>query len=137
MCHELDPDPESNRFSRPVIVCSVGIGIELFDEERGRSVVEFLIHRNDPLPASHQLTFATESDDQNELVLSLWEQGTVDEDPELDANRRVLHGRLGPLPTEHPRGTPVHVIIEMDAAGVVTVTAHHPGLEEPLLLRPR
>lgn len=116
-------------------VCSQGFGVALFDESRDESVVQFMIHRNDQLPAAFEDSYPTRFDNAPELDIGVWEQGTPEERPELDSNSEVVRGALGPLPPGYPRGTMVEIRFEMSNSGELTVTAAHPGHPEPLILK--
>ncbi len=94
-----------------------------------------MIHRNDQLPASHEETFYTRVDDTPWLEITVWEQGTSEEDQEVNVNNEVVKGKISPLPPGYPRGTPVTVRFEMSNSGTIVVTARHPGAAEPLVLK--
>lgn len=115
-------------------VCSQGFGVGVFDNGVGRTVVEFMIHRNDTLPAIHEDTFFTMVDDTPTLDVVVWEQGTDAEERETSVNNEVVRGKIQPLPPGYPAGTPVQVKFEMSNSGTLTVTAQHVALAQPLVL---
>jgi molecular chaperone DnaK (HSP70) len=119
---------------RVVNVCSQGFGIQVLNNDVLEVV--FLIHRNDPLPASIQTSdFSTIVDNQPRLEIVVYEQGTADEQPNPDVNKVIVNGTTDSIPSGHPRGTPLDVSFEMDNSGVVTVTVRHPAVPEPLILK--
>lgn len=116
-------------------VCSQGFGIQIVDEPSQSLQVFFMIHRNEALPAVHEETFFTLADNQPNLEVKIFEQGTPDEEVSPDVNNVVITGVIAPIPTGYPKGTPLDCRFEMDNSGVLTVTAKHPGVSEPLVLQ--
>jgi molecular chaperone DnaK (HSP70) len=115
-------------------VCSQGFGVVVVDGDTREEFVDFLIHRNTPLPASHTETYETLHDDAISLIVDVREQATQDESKLVDNNTTVVAGEIEGLPRGYPAGTPVDVTFAMDNAGRLTVTARHPGNREPLVL---
>lgn len=114
-------------------VTSRGFGI--FAEDRGRPVAAFLAHHNDPLPISVARTFYTVTDDQTEVDIRVFEQGTALASPVIEDNKVIVAGALRGIPSGHQRGTPVEVTFIMGRDQTIEVRATHPGTAEPLVLR--
>ena len=119
--------------TRVTDVTSRGFGI--FAEDRGKAVAAFLAHQNDPLPIRVTRTFYTVTDDQSEVDIRVFEQGTGVESPRLEDNKVIVSGAISGIPAGHPRGTPVEVTFEMGRDQTIQVTATHAGASEPLVLR--
>ncbi|WP_250281142.1 MULTISPECIES: Hsp70 family protein [unclassified Frankia] len=116
-----------------VNVTSRGFGI--LAEDRGKTVAAFLAHRNDPLPIEVTRTFYTVSDNQAEVDIRVFEQGTSAESPLPEDNKVIVEGAIAGIPGGHPRGTPVEVTFFMRPDQTIRVTATHPGAKDPLLLQ--
>jgi molecular chaperone DnaK (HSP70) len=116
-------------------VCSQGFGVQVLDAARGGLVVEFMIHRNEQLPATIEKRFGTVVNDQAELHVIVYEQGTADEQEDLSVNNVIVEGRISPLPPGYPQGTAVDVRFEMSNNGILVVTAQHPAEPQPLVLK--
>ncbi len=116
-------------------VTSRGFGI--FAEDRGKAIAVFLAHRNDPLPIEVTQTFYTISDDQTEVDIRVFEQGTSAESSVPEDNKVIVEGAITGIPGGHPRGTPVDVTFFMRPDQTILVTATHPGATAPLLLQVR
>lgn len=114
-------------------VTSRGFGI--FAEDRGRPVAAFLAQHNDPLPISVTRTFYTVTDDQTEVDIQVFEQGTAVASPVIEDNKVIVAGALRGIPSGHQRGTPVEVTFIMGRDQTIEVRATHPGTVEPLVLR--
>jgi molecular chaperone DnaK len=119
--------------TRATNVCSQGFGVRIL--ENGAPVVFFMIHRNTTLPAEHGEQFYTVVDNQPELNVVVYEQGTPDEQPVVEVNKVIVDGTIGPIPSGHPQGTPVDVKFEMGNNGILMVTARHPAVPAPLVLQ--
>lgn len=115
-------------------VTSRGFGIALA-RSSGELYVEFLAHPNDPLPVASEQRFFTVGDDQTEVLVEVYEQATADESEALYDNKKIVEGRLVGIPSGHPRGTPVDVRFAMGRDQTIEVTARHPAVNEPLVLR--
>jgi molecular chaperone DnaK (HSP70) len=114
-------------------VTSRGFGI--FAEDRGTAVAVFLAHRNDPLPIEVTRTFYTISDNQTEVDIRVFEQGTSAESFLVEDNKVIVEGAITGVPGGHPRGTPVDVTFLMRSDQTIVVTATHPGATRPLVLQ--
>jgi molecular chaperone DnaK len=113
-------------------VTSRGFGI--FAEDGGRAVAAFLAHQNDALPIEVRRTFYTVSDNQTDVDIRVFEQGTATESTEPGDNKVIVAGSITGIPTGHQRGTEVEVTFEMRRDQTITVTARHPGATDPLVL---
>jgi molecular chaperone DnaK (HSP70) len=113
-------------------VTSRGFGI--FAEDAGRAVAAFLAHQNDALPIEVTRTFYTVSDNQTDVDIRVFEQGTATESTEPGDNKVIVAGEITGIPTGHARGTEVDVTFEMRRDQTITVTARHPGANLPLVL---
>jgi molecular chaperone DnaK (HSP70) len=118
--------------TRMTNVTSRGFGI--FAEDRGKPVAAFLAHQNDPLPIEVSRTFYTISDDQAEVDIRVFEQGTSAPSTALDDNKVIVEGAIAGIEPGHPRGTRVDVTFAMRTDQTIEVTATHPGTTEPLVL---
>ncbi|MCK9924117.1 Hsp70 family protein [Frankia sp. AgPm24] len=114
-------------------VTSRGFGI--FAEDRGVPVAAFLAHQNDPLPISVVRTFYTVTDDQAEVDIRVFEQGTTTESKEIEDNKVIVAGAITGIPPGHQRGTPVEVTFAMAGDQTIRVTASHEGAATPLVLQ--
>jgi len=116
-------------------VTSRGFGI--FAEDRGQPVAAFLAHQNDALPISVTRTFYTVTDDQAEVDIRVFEQGTTTESTAIDDNKVIVAGAITGIPPGHQRGTPVEVTFSMAGDQTIRVTAAHEGAATPLVLQVR
>ncbi|WP_462202855.1 Hsp70 family protein [Frankia sp. CcWB3] len=116
-------------------VTSRGFGI--FTEDRGTPVAAFLAHQNDPLPIAVTRTFYTVVDDQAEVDIRVFEQGTTAESTAIDDNKVIVAGSISGIPPGHPLGTPVEVTFTMGGDQTIQVTASHEGAATPLVLEVR
>ncbi|CAO5172325.1 Molecular chaperone [Frankia sp. AiPs1] len=116
-------------------VTSRGFGI--FAEDRGAPVAAFLAHQNDPLPISVVRTFYTVTDDQAEVDIRVFEQGTTAESKEIEDNKVIVAGAITGIPPGHQRGTQVEVTFAMAADQTIRVTASHEGAATALVLQVR
>ncbi|WP_322753513.1 Hsp70 family protein [Frankia sp. Cas3] len=114
-------------------VTSRGFGI--FAEDRGKTIAAFLAHRNDPLPIEITQTFYTISDNQTDVDIRVFEQGTSAESTIPQDNKVIVEGAIAGIPGGHPRGTPVDVTFLMRSDQTIVVTATHPGATGPLVLQ--
>ncbi len=114
-------------------VTSRGFGI--FAEDRGKTIAAFLAHRNDPLPIEITQTFYTISDNQTDVDIRVFEQGTSAESTIPQDNKVIVEGVIAGIPGGHPRGTPVDVTFLMRSDQTIVVTATHPGATGPLVLQ--
>jgi molecular chaperone DnaK len=120
----------STRFTN---VCSQGFGTDPLDDSE-TVFVDFLVHRNDPLPVEVERTYGTVRDDQSAVRLAIYEQGGEMESRDPADNVLLQEGEITGIPRGHPRGTPITVHFHMDEAALITVTASHPGAAERLSL---
>lgn len=115
-------------------VTSRGFGV-FAEDGAGRLVAAYLAHQNDPLPIEVQQTFYTVSDDQTSVQLRVFEQGTSVESEVPEDNKVIVEGSISGILTGHPRGTPVEVTFGMQRDQTIQVTARHPAVARPLVLR--
>jgi len=94
----------------------------------------FLVHRNDPVPVSVEETFYTSVDDQDTVRVRVFEQGGAEESERPEDNVVLVEGDITDLPPGYPQGTELGVRMAMGGDGILTVTAHHVGQQEPLTL---
>ncbi len=118
-------------------VTSRGFGMEVSRSTAGSEelYVEFLAHANDPLPISVEQTFFTMVVDQPMVRIRVLEQATGLESDRVEDNKVVVEGMLEPIPAGYPKGTAVTVTFSMGRDQTIEVTARHPAVPIPLLLR--
>jgi molecular chaperone DnaK len=118
-------------------VTSRGFGVELARSGGGDDdlYVEFLAHANDTLPISVEQTFFTVVADQTMVRIRVLEQATGLESDRVEDNKLVVEGMLEGIPAGQPRGTAVTVTFGMGRDQTIEVTARHPAVAVPLLLR--
>jgi molecular chaperone DnaK len=121
---DLDPRSALGRMSKPVDVCSHGLGVTALNAQR--TLQNFIIiQAQSPLPALGEDTFNTVEEGQTEVEIRLNEG----EEEDLDDVREIAKGtgRFGrPVPIDHPITCKVEVItdgtIELNAYDGVTGT---------------
>jgi molecular chaperone DnaK len=121
-------------------VCSRGFGPgALYPGPDGRLVerVVFLCHQHEDLPLERQREFFTTSDNQPVVHFALYEQGGSVESERPEDNKVIVEGDITNIPPGYPQGTPITVVMRMDAGGTIRLTARHPGAGEPLTLDAR
>jgi molecular chaperone DnaK len=119
-------------------VTSRGFGIEIARSSAGGDddlYVEFLAHANDTLPISVEQTFFTVSANQQSVRIRVLEQATGLESERIEDNKVVVEGLLEGIPAGQPQGTGVTVTFGMGRDQTIEVTARHPAVAVPLLLR--
>ncbi|WP_327009913.1 Hsp70 family protein [Dactylosporangium sp. NBC_01737] len=117
-------------------VTSRGFGIQAHDAGAGEEdlYVEFLAHAQDQLPISVEQRFYTRFDNQTSVHVMVMEQNTPVESRRPADSITVIDGLIEDIPVGHPQGTPVDVKLEMGTDQVITVTARHQAVADPLVL---
>ncbi|GAA4604447.1 molecular chaperone DnaK (HSP70) [Actinoplanes octamycinicus] len=115
-------------------VTSRGFGVQVLDRKSGEHRVEFLAHAQDELPISVEQQFYTSADNQTAVLIKVFEQNSGDESQGLDANTAIISGEITGVPHGWPKDTPVDVRLDMGTDQVITVTARHRAVNEPLVL---
>ncbi|MFD7657197.1 Hsp70 family protein [Actinosynnema sp. NPDC059797] len=109
-----------------VVPRSFGVLVEdSYDPSGTRRSVVHTVHRNDPLPARATAFFSTVLDGQDRVRVQVFEQAGEVPSEEVEHNRRVLDGELSGLPPL-PAGSRIEVVLEVDAGGLLSVTAREP-----------
>ena len=108
----------------PVVARGFGLLVHDSHEPSGsRTVVQHIIHQNDPLPVrGRDLTVATIMTNQGSVRLEVFEQAGAVESAEPADNRRVLDGQLTGLPPS-PAGSPIRICFHLSVDGRLQVTA--------------
>lgn len=93
----------------------------LTDPDRARHYVEHLLTANTPLPAdTGPQTFRTIADNQQQVLLEVWEQAGAVASAELEHNTHIGEGTLSDLPPR-PAGAPFQVDFHMTETGMLQV----------------
>jgi len=117
-------------------VTSRGFGVLTLDDgPSGALITEFLAHANDTLPISVEQRFYTVVDNQIDVDVQVVEQATAVESMRPEDNKIIVEGAITGVPTGHPASTPVDVLFTMGRDQIIEVTARHPGVRMPLVLR--
>ncbi|MGI8624199.1 MAG: Hsp70 family protein [Solirubrobacteraceae bacterium] len=114
-------------------VCPWSFGLLVV--ENGTQVIQYMVERNEPIPARVERTFSTAVDDQTALVSGIYQQqpgAPGSNDPE--ENVLILDFTVEGIETGFAKGTPVDIAFVMDQSGLITVEAHHPGRAEPAVV---
>lgn len=115
-------------------VTSRGFGVIVVDAA-GSEYVDFLARANDPLPITVRQNYATTEDGQRAVQVAVVEQATSAESTRVADNKVIVEGLIEGIPDGHPRGTAVEVSFEMARDQTIEVTARHPAVSAPLVLR--
>jgi len=109
-----------------VDVTSKGYGIAIIRDRRnpdaGR-IVSWLIRPNDEIPASPRGTFRTIEDSQEMVEIAVYESRTDVLSEELPDNLELVKGDLVGLPPNQPAGQPLEVSFNLEADGILRISA--------------
>ncbi|MGH3878557.1 MAG: Hsp70 family protein [Actinophytocola sp.] len=109
-----------------VDVTSKGYGIAIIRDRRnpdaGR-IVSWLIRPNDEIPAAPRGTFRTIEDGQEMVEIAVYESTTDVLSEELPDNLELVKGDLVGLPPNQPAGQPLEVSFNLEADGILRITA--------------
>jgi molecular chaperone DnaK len=111
---------------RIVDVTSKGYGIAVVRDRRkpeDGEIVSWLIRPNDEIPASPRGTFHTVEDGQVTVQIAVYESRTDVLSEELTDNLELVKGDLVGLPPNQPAGQPLEVSFNLDADGILRITA--------------
>jgi molecular chaperone DnaK (HSP70) len=108
-------------------------GVKLVDtadpdwrQQPTRYYVEHLVHANDTLPVTQELTASTVEDGQRAVKIELYEQSGVVEGRDLAENKALNVGKdndtIDGLPSL-PAGSPVDITMSVDEEGLLTLSA--------------
>lgn len=116
------------RASLPKIVdvTSKGYGVAVVRDSRkslDEMMVAWLIHPNDEIPASPRDTFRTVEDGQETVRVAVYESMTDVLSDELEHNLELVNGELTGLPPNQPAGQPLEVWFNLEADGILRITA--------------
>jgi molecular chaperone DnaK len=118
--------PGRTALPKIVDVTSKGYGIAVVRDRRkpqDGSVVSWLIRPNDEIPASPRDTFRTVDDDQETVHIAVYESTTDVLSEELEDNLKLVEGELVGLPPNQPAGQPLEVSFNLEADGILHITA--------------
>jgi molecular chaperone DnaK len=109
-----------------VDVTSKGYGVAAVRDRRNAPdelLVAWLVRPNDEIPASPRETFYTIADGQEAVQVSVYESTTdvLSDDPE--DHLQLVEGRLAGLPAGKPAGQPVEVSFNLEADGILRISA--------------
>jgi len=117
-----------------VVPRAVGVLIwDSHDPSGERRIVDHVIKRNEPLPATVTKRFATIQEGQDQVRVQIYEQAGDMPSSEPGHNRPVLDGLISDLPKLHA-GSPVDVTISLAADGRLRVRAVEPSSKAELTL---
>jgi molecular chaperone DnaK len=106
-------------------VCSKGFGVVVKDESTGKSIVDFLIHKNTSLPADSTKEFGTEVANQENVKIDVMEQAGEMESADIADNNQIGDGLLVGFPRNLPAGSPIEITFRLEDDGTLKVS----GLE--------
>ena len=109
-----------------VDVTSKGYGIAIIRDRRNPDegqIVSWLIRPNDEIPASPRGTFRTIEDGQEAVEIAVYESTTDVLSEELTDNLELVKGDLVGLPPNQPAGQPLEVSFNLEADGILRITA--------------
>ncbi|MFC4909817.1 Hsp70 family protein [Actinomadura gamaensis] len=115
-------------------VASHAFGIVVVDRDSGAEHVAHLVHANDELPAAHTEDFYTVHDEQTSADVRVMEQAGSVESAELVDNSEIATGQIR-IPPGKRAGWPIGVTFELDASGLLNVTAMEKETGERLELK--
>ena len=131
--HGMTTDDVKSVVEKQVVnVVSRGFGV--LANQDGVLTAVFLVHRNDPVPIEVVELFYTMVDDQSDIRVQVIEQGGAEESPDPADSTVLIRGEITGLPPGYPKGTEMRVRMCMGSDGILTVSAHHAGRDEPLTL---
>lgn len=111
-------------------VCSQGFGLGVLNEQQ-EEYVDFLIHRNDPVPVEIEKTYGTVVDNQTEVVIAIYEQ-VGEENPDPDRNKLLMKPEIQGIPPGAKRGTDIYAKFRMGDDGTLALEARHKEHDQPL-----
>jgi molecular chaperone DnaK len=109
-----------------VDVTSKGYGMATLRDWRKSlddEMVAWLIRPNDEIPASPRETFYTVKDGQERVKISVYESTTDVLSEELEDNLKLVEGDLTGLPPNQPANQPIEVSFNLEADGILRITA--------------
>lgn len=124
----LDPDSAKGLLNAPSVqrTCSQGFGVAyVADPETERLEVEFMVHRDDPLPVTASQTFRTRFENQTSVDVTLYEQNSPEESREPASNTELKTAVITGIPTGYPAGSPIEITMSMNENGMITGEAIH------------
>ncbi len=96
-------------------------GMRAFDENDVKRIYNFLMI-NDALPASHRETFYTHEDNQDGVLLGLYESRSTEEVMDIE-DREPLTEINMEFTRRVPQNTPIDVLLTLDNSGILHITA--------------
>src|ERR1035441_435834 len=90
-----------------------------------RTIVEYLVMANTPLPVDIEKQFMTILPDQGSVRIQVYEQAGLAPSPDVEHNRRVLDGQLTGIGSLKA-GSVIRISVRIAADGRLTVIAHEP-----------
>ncbi|WP_328644902.1 Hsp70 family protein [Amycolatopsis sp. NBC_00348] len=118
--------PGGKPIPKIVDVTSKGYGIAIVRDPRnqdGERIVSWLIRPNDEIPASPRGTFRTVAHGQEMVEIVVYESKTDVLSIELPDNLELVKGDLVGLPPDQPAGQPLEVSFNLQADGILRVSA--------------
>lgn len=129
--------PPTNTTPRPFLggastlniqnVLSRAIGVKFVKDDAAQTpYIGFLVHANQALPVVDQtLEAGTVVDGQTVVTVELWEQAGEVESESLEANTKLKESDITGLPSL-PKGSPIHLILNIDNEGLILLSAREP-----------
>lgn len=100
------------------------LGLEVRDRKTGKDYVCYVIPRNHEIPASCSETFALEVENQQSVLLSVFEE-RAEPSPEIEENT-LLHSSPIDLPAGLSAGAPIEVTFRLDSVGFLHIFVKEP-----------
>ena len=121
---------------RSVLPRALGVKLHDSNDPAGQRIfVQHMVAANTPLPVNPvQATFATVFPGQQRVRIEVMEQAGALAAPELEFNRRILHGEFTGLPDGLPAGSPIDFRLSVGTDGRIACTARERGTGAELVL---
>ncbi len=118
--------PSAIAAAKIVTVATKSFGIETIDAD-GNPKITNLICKDDILPAVFEQTFGTNSDNQTEVWIKLYQSELKDKCYEVDYGVFLGDSSLKGIPANLPAGTPVDICITLNEQGLIVITGKYNG----------
>ncbi|MDQ3670884.1 MAG: Hsp70 family protein [Actinomycetota bacterium] len=135
----VPPDPSGHRLEGdgdgPVRdVCPKGFGLAVIHGQTDKEIIDFIVSKDDALPAREEREYETRMDDQRTVTSALYEQVGSVQSEQPENNEKIIDFAIVDVPPGYRAGTQLDVTFMMDASGLIRIMAKHPGKEEPLVV---
>lgn len=107
-----------------VNVLSHSIAIRLIMDDDKPHIVN-QIYKQTEIPCTHELHASTVKDNQQTVLLEIFENGSSEKLPDESQCKELVSGEMGPLPPNLPAGAPITNIFKVDENGLLTIDVEH------------